>query len=169
VADGFCTSESLVKILENSPIHLVKVDNVPINETKTASIAPGTYPSRAVPKPRPPTNIERYVWMSCPSAREDHIMRGLAQDHSRFCDQRYYDPPITTKEYDNATRGYAEVKNDGKSVILSISPMCRPEFQYYPPSIIEKFNEMYPGYKIYTDVGKTAGFSYLKALQCMTS
>jgi hypothetical protein len=135
-------------------------------EEKVANTAPGTYPSRAVQLPRA-TNFEHYVWISGPFSREDHIMRGLKTDHTHFCDQRYYNPPLSIKEYDNATRGYAEVKNDSKVVILTLSPVCRPDFLYYPPTIIEKFKEMYPGYKIYTGNGKMAGIAYLNALTAM--
>ena len=137
-------------------------------QDKVANTAPGTYPSRAVQEPRA-TNLERYIWISCPSSREDHIMRGMGSDHTHFCDSRYYNPPMPMKEYDNATRGYAEVKNDGKCVVLSLSPVCRRDFLYYPPSVIDKFKEMYPGYKIYTGNGKVAGLAYLNALQRMTS
>lgn len=96
-------------------------------------------------------------------------MRGQKTDHTHFCDQRYYNPPLSIKEYDNSTRGYAEVKNDSKVVILTLSPVCRLDFLYFPPSIIEKFKEMYPGYKIYTGDGKMAGSLYLNALRFMAS
>lgn len=132
-----------------------KIEDHLEEQEKTANTAPGTYPSRSVQEPRP-TNYEHYVWISSPFSREDHIMRGQKTDHTHFCDPRYYNPPISTEEYDNATRGYTEVKNDSKTVILTISPICRPDLLYYPPSIIEKFKEMYPGYKIYTGNDKSA-------------
>ena len=143
-----------------------KVEEHQEGQEKTANTAPGTYPSRSVQEPRA-LNYEHYVWVSCPFNKEDHIMRGQKTDHTRFCDGRYYNPPISTKEYDNSTRGYAEVKNDAKVVILTISPVCRPDLLYYPPAVIEKFKKMYPGYKIYTGDGKIAGIAYLNALTAM--
>ena len=137
-------------------------------QEKTANTAPGTYPtSRVVKEPRP-ANLEHYIWIS--DMRHDHIMRGMSNEHTNFQMREHYNPPLTQREYDDATRGYAEVKNDGKYVTLSLSPACRHDFLFYPPSIVARFKAMYPGYKIYTGWGqRTAGSTYLAALTKMTS
>jgi len=115
-----------------------------------------------------PPPVQGYVWIS-PGNNDDRLLKGNFSDHWKFQDPRLTKHPVTPKQYDGSPRGYAEVKNDSKVVILSLSPNVKPDFALIPDSLVREFQQQFPGYKIYKNGAKTAGLAYLKALQSMTS
>ena len=123
---------------------------------KTASPAATTKP------------VEHFVWIS--PRNDDRITKGNLGDHWKFQEPGYAQGrPLTYDEYDHSPRGYAEVRNDSKSVILSVTTDTNARYAFIPDSIVKEFRSKYPGYKMYKNGGKTVGLAYLNALRFMTS
>jgi hypothetical protein len=97
-----------------------------------------------------------YIWVS-PGENDDRIVAGGFADHWKFQDNTYTKGnPITTMEYDNSPRGYAEVRDFSKTISLSLSPACSYAYAFIPDSVVKNFQAKFPGYKVYKNATKKA-------------
>jgi hypothetical protein len=102
-----------------------------------------------------------YIWIS-PRENENYILKGNYGCHGRFQQPQYMNGhPLTSGQLDASPRGYAEIRDYSKTVVLSTSECCDGYTDFIPESIVQEFQKRYPRYKIYksaaaTGIAKTA-------------
>ena len=156
-----------VKTGEGETFLKMKWDGKNLNRERQRMYA-GTDAQSFYQRQRRPAALDNYIWISTTGG--DEVMRGHGNEHWKFINDPHL--AITKNDYDHSPRGYAEVKNDSKIVILSVTP-ANPNYAFIPESIVKLFQKKFPGYKIYkntniySDTGKSPASSYQNALNSM--